>query len=117
MKITIYAQPSFYFALADAELQALLRLAETHYDWRCKGAAAPNGFLGAMHGWRVRTGLQGTEERFDLHKVDTCLKILENPLPDPEVQRHVSKLRRCFWQMFDIAKREILPICIERETD
>lgn len=51
MEIKIVGRPQFYLGLDLAFVELLMRLAERHYDGRCKAAAKP-GPDGLLWGWR-----------------------------------------------------------------
>lgn len=45
MKIQIQGVPTFFFHLTIEEVDALIKLALAHYDFRCKRTAGPDGIL------------------------------------------------------------------------
>lgn len=75
MKITIRAQPKFYFKLTQAQVDLLMKLSELHYDFVCKQASKPGGFL---MGWKNCVQyFPDSEVSGSFRDLDTALKILE----------------------------------------
>lgn len=86
---SIAASPEFRFQLSVAEVSTIIRCANIHYDFTCKGAAREGGILIT---WR-----KNAKFRWPIHAsfrdIDLVSKILEHPLDkDKLVATKIKKL-------------------------
>lgn len=79
MNYEIYGVPRFEFRISRQQLDFLMDYSSAHYDTECRFASRVGGFV---YGWNNRMGIDSyTRVSASFRDLDTCLKILEIPIP------------------------------------
>jgi len=75
MKVTICARPAYLFKLPPEIVVLIKRMSDAHYDFVCKQASQPGGFI---FGWMNVMRYTELELTATSHELDTLFKICEN---------------------------------------